>query len=737
MRYLAFLLSLGLFLGCGAPDVVPPDGDAGPHEPVADTSDPADTAQPDTAQPDTAQPDTAQPDTAQPDTTQPDVAPTDARGPFACDPSDELACDDGNVCTTDACDIAVGCMNENNTESCDDGDPCTLGDVCAAGACAAGPTNTCDGSLCEASMVGGRLVHGQAEPLVKVDPDCGKLSYGTYAAQDEKDAIHLLPDFSYAGYMGGGVPLPDVPGKVFLEPAQGDNSSAIQAAIDEVSLLEPDAAGFRGAVVLAAGTYEVGEPLKITTGGVVLRGAGQGIEGTVLVATKMSQHDLVLIQGVGQGLGKPDEATAIASPDVPVGAIRLKLASVADFEVGDLIGVRRTPNQAWIDALGMAEWGWEPASYAITHEARIVAIEDSFITVEVPIVDAIKEVHGGGLVFKADVSGRIARCGVEDLRLESQFSGPEDEEHGWNAIKLDRVENSWVRRVTAVHFGYAAVSIHNASKHNTVEEVAQLDPVSKLTGGRRYSFNVSGGTGNLFQRCFARDGRHNFVTGSRVTGPNVWLDCLSVQNNSDEGPHHRWATGLLFDSCMSKTFNVQNRKSSGSGHGWAGAQTLFWNILATGEIRCDAPLSAMNWVVGGQGKKAEGIWAPEEPFGWWESENIPAKPRSLYLAQLADRLGAGAVAAVTIKSQNDGPIYELLNAWAGEGLLAEVEEGKPVQDEICPGIQQGTACCPLSCGICGGAGCSQLPGGAQNCCTGAIKEANKSCTSHSPPCVID
>ena len=77
-----------------------------------------------------------------------------------------------------------------------------------------------------------------------------------------------------------------------------------------------------------------------------------------------------------------------------------------------------------------------------------------------------------------------------------------------------------------------------------MEEVAQLDPISQVAGGRRYSFYVAGsGVGNLFNRCFAREGRHNFVTGSRVTGPHVWLDSLSVQNNSDEGPHHRWATG--------------------------------------------------------------------------------------------------------------------------------------------------------------------------------------------------
>ena len=43
--------------------------------------------------------------------------------------------------------------------------------------------------------------------MVKVDPKCGKLSYGLYAAQGQSAAVHLLPVFSYAGYMGGGVAL--------------------------------------------------------------------------------------------------------------------------------------------------------------------------------------------------------------------------------------------------------------------------------------------------------------------------------------------------------------------------------------------------------------------------------------------------------------------------------------------------------------------------------------------------
>ena len=53
-------------------------------------------------------------------------------------------CDDGNLCTTDACVAQVGCQNAWNSAPCElDGDVCTQ-DFCGGGACKAGPVNGCD-----------------------------------------------------------------------------------------------------------------------------------------------------------------------------------------------------------------------------------------------------------------------------------------------------------------------------------------------------------------------------------------------------------------------------------------------------------------------------------------------------------------------------------------------------------------------------------------------------------------
>jgi hypothetical protein len=60
-----------------------------------------------------------------------------------------LDCDDDEVCTDDLCDPKVGCLSKPNTATCDDGNPCTVGDTCKANQCEAGAAIVCDdGNLC-------------------------------------------------------------------------------------------------------------------------------------------------------------------------------------------------------------------------------------------------------------------------------------------------------------------------------------------------------------------------------------------------------------------------------------------------------------------------------------------------------------------------------------------------------------------------------------------------------------
>jgi hypothetical protein len=84
-----------------------------------------------------------------------------------------------------------------------------------------------------------------------------------YTANSRGDTI---PDFSVVGYKGDLEPLPDgasVPaaGATLTPSASGDDTEAIQAEIDRVSLLPLGANGYRGAVELSAGRFTTTGPL--------------------------------------------------------------------------------------------------------------------------------------------------------------------------------------------------------------------------------------------------------------------------------------------------------------------------------------------------------------------------------------------------------------------------------------------------------------------------------------------
>ncbi len=529
-------------------------------------------------------------------------------------------------------------------------------------------------SLLILSLLGIQLSHSQiASELIYLDQD--ELIYVPFSMKGQSNEVNTIPDFSYAGYLGGGVSLPtDIPVKVTVSPAEGDDTRRIQAAIDLVETLEPDQNGFRGVVLIKAGHYSLENILVVRASGVVLRGEGQGLNGTVLHSNPRVEHSVISILGSGGISIETQSEQTITTDYVPVGSYSFEIEDASDFEVGEKIVITRTPNQLWIDELGMDQQtlcggdsgcnGWTPGEYAIDHERLITAISDNTISINIPIFDVMEDQYGGGRISKIQVSRRISQCGVENMRIQSFYDDNLDESHAWTAVRLRDSENCWVKQVTGQYLAYSTVNIESAN-FTTVQDCAYIDPKSPVLGGRRYSFAIQEGIGNLFQRCYAKNGRHDFVTGSKVTGPNVFLDGLAESANSDIGPHHRWATGTLFDNIRGGSIRIWNRGNSGSGHGWAGAQTMFWNMASyNGEFRVDSPHGSINWGIGCIGTDQTGE-------GYWESWGANMQPRSLYIQQLKDRVDESAIENVLIPEQKSGEIYDLLATWGGQGDFSD------------------------------------------------------------------
>lgn len=469
----------------------------------------------------------------------------------------------------------------------------------------------------------------------------GGLIYKSFA---DEWGDHFIPDFSQCGYLGAGserIPAPEtIPVRVTLSPQAGDDTQRIQAAIDTVGRRPLAGNGFRGAVLLQAGPYEISGTLKINVGGIVLRGAGQGADGTVLVATGKGQRSLIEVSGPGSRkrvsdkIQVLDDYLAVGTKALTVDAIvSPSPRSPSIFRVGDRVMVNRPSTQDWFDVTGMnlLDNPWQPGSKDLAFDRVITAVDRNRITLDVPLTNAFDSQFGGGEVWKYEFPGRISHVGIEYIRGESEYAHKTDEDHGWNFIVVDEAEHVWVRNVTSRYFGYACVYAQNDSKWVTVQDCACLDPISQITGGRRYSFPLDGQLA-LVMRCYAREGRHDFVMHSLAPGPNAFVDCAANEAHSDTGPHHRWSTGVLYDNVVvnGNAINMRNRWNSGTGHGWAGANQIAWNARADSMI-IEKPPTAQNWAIGCTTPKTRGD-------GFWEKINTPVSPTSLYEAQRRDRM---------------------------------------------------------------------------------------------------
>jgi hypothetical protein len=513
-----------------------------------------------------------------------------------------------------------------------------------------------------------------------------------------------IPDFSRAGYGGGGVALPIAPVRRTLEPVAGgqDDRERIQAAIDEVSKLPLDAQGLRGAVLLKRGHYRVHGTLRIAASGIVLRGEGPDPDGTVLTATLRQKHNVIEVAGEGDLQAEEASRQLIADERVPMGARTFRVKNATTFKVGDRVVVHRPSTAEWIAALGMDQLtrspkpgvkNWAPGGFDLQSDRTVTAIDGDALTLDAPLFQTIEARYGGGSLTRVSAPKWIERAGVEELRIVSVFDRTkvkadaklppaqavrafEDEDHAWIGVVLDRIRHGWVSRVTVLHAGYSAVHCQYGARFTTVQDCALIDPISQHTGGRKYSFGANGQFG-LFLRCFARNGRHDFVLGARTAGPNVFLDCFADEASSASEPHHRYGTGCLWDNVVLKgggELQAINRGDSGSGHGWAGANNVFWNCEAP-IILVMAPPTAQNFAIGWSGRtepqtldvrakfasrlkrlseSSRAPWkigpVPIQGDGHIESPTGLVAPRSLYLKQLEDRLGPAAVAVLTKKA---------------------------------------------------------------------------------------
>ena len=502
------------------------------------------------------------------------------------------------------------------------------------------------------SCLCGALVcaQGYADPSSQTWVTQGADGHLHYEATSKGDTI---PDFSHAGYGGGGVALPDVPVQKTVDPSDGDNSPAIQAAIDAVSAL-PLTNGIRGAVLLKAGTFSCDTPITISQSGVVLRGSGSGDSGTVIA---MTGNPHVCLQILGAPVKYPtlDPASAIAITDayIPTGAQSFSVKSASSIKAGDTLLIQRKLTAAWIHSLGMdtlvrngAPQTWIHTDQITTYERKVRSIDGNKITLDVPLPDAIDAqlmVPDTAQVYKIAAPERLSQSGIESLQINSAPPTGTLTTKNNGAILLDNCEDCWVKDVT-MKDTLNNVQVMDHARRVTVEGTNAFHTATVAKGAGYPADYTVRGTQILLDRCSSTGhGSFYVTTANTQSSLNVILNCNFYGDNGDGGaiqPHARWSTAMLVDGCNVPDGKIEfiNRGTAGSGHGWAMGWGVAWNCTAK-TLNFQQPPGVVNWCIGCKGELDKKTGLTDGYF----SLGTPVLPKSLYLAQLKDRLGDDAL----------------------------------------------------------------------------------------------
>lgn len=500
----------------------------------------------------------------------------------------------------------------------------------------------------------------------------GRLAY----VSDEEG--NRIPDFSHAGYRGGGVVPPDFanePDVITLAPDEdgADDTPRIQAAIDTMGTITLDANGFRGVVLLTAGDYEIHSTIRINVDGVALR--GEGNESTVLHAHGLfdqgnpnldKSYRTVIIAGGGVVTGPwpesgEDAKANITTELVPVGARSFKVDDASAFQVGDNVIIVQPSTHAWLNAVNYGDTagdpGWAPGEIDLRFNRYITEIHygsaGDGIVIDAPVYDHLDRDLSQSYVHKFNRNNIKTHIGILDLQVDIQALNATDENHAWNAVGLMQIEDAWVSGVVTKGFVQAGVFTRNASRVSVVNSHAIEPAASTTAGSRRYNFNIQLGSNNvLFKNCHATNARHAYISNgtSSVSGIVFYNSTAAGDYLSSEG-HRRWSIGLLFDGLTfaqpndtapganNRRLGLYNRGDFGTAHGWSAAHSVAWRttVPTDQKIVIQKPPTAQNYCIGCTGNVL-GSGPFDHPAGVIEGANQPGlDPASLYVAQLQDR----------------------------------------------------------------------------------------------------
>lgn len=474
-----------------------------------------------------------------------------------------------------------------------------------------------------------------------------------YLANKANGKGQILPDYSYAGYQHGDLPIPGAIGRIFKVRDYGglpDDDKAdgpsIQKAVDAA------AAAGGGVVLFEKGVYLINTEetlesvIKIKNSGIVFRGQGGGDDGTVLYSPAQmlpddpkqmwTGHAPIAVLGFAYGSRK-SKLTKVS----PMNSFGISLEKGHSFVAGDRIRLSATrKSAAAAPYIAPHEWPAEwtaGVSFREFHEVK--RVEGNVITLAEPLLTATDEL-GDWMIQEVTF---ISNVGFENIHFRGNWN--ENFKHhrswrddsAWRGLLISGLENGWIRNCVFENYNWAVQLV--SSRQVTLENVL-------LTGTKgHFGVQSTGSTGLLGIRIIDEAKHHHGPSLQSGACGTVYFECKwrddgsldSHANNPYATLHDNNSGGATLNGCGGDKNNFPHHLHA----------LVIWNLDITGSN--PSPTDYWSWGKGGYGSSFNQVFLvgehgmdqqvlPETVFRR-ESVGTPVTPRSLWLAQLKDRLG--------------------------------------------------------------------------------------------------
>lgn len=471
-----------------------------------------------------------------------------------------------------------------------------------------------------------------------------------------------LPDFSFAGYRFGEVPLPQVPvtANVRNFGARGDgetdDTDAFKRAIDATD---------SGAILIPQGRYLIRDILWIEKPNIVLRGEGP-YKSLLHFTTELED---VRPDMAATTLGQPTsryswsggfvwlkgDFTSEAITDIvsehPRGARSFTVSDATNLKVGQRVGLvmhdladphqRTLLSHLYSDDPGNVSKMPDPVRLSMV--SRVASVDGNRVTLERPArLDLRKEWSPRLETFTPSVS----EVGIEELafsfppkRYPGHFT-----ERGMNPIAMSAVSDCWVRNIRISNCDSGIHADVPESMFITLDgirfdcdhAIRSGGDLAEVTGHHGLTPGVDCLIQNfLFETHFFHD-----LTVKALQSGNVFKNGSGPDMNFDH--HKRAPYENLFCNIDAGEGSRLWQSSGGADLGkHSGARGTFWNI------RTKAPVPYPPSHFGPDSITMVGIKTRDraitDPHGKWFEAIPPAElyPQDLHAAQLARRLGEG------------------------------------------------------------------------------------------------